>query len=448
MEEYVKDPYEEKVFYKALRKKYQDLDSTFLKFSRPFLDTLVSEGATERIKTKDYIEWFHRVSMHLKKQGAIDNLEQCRLFLNGLPKRIVSKIVKTYVVDQNDPSTFDYNKFYKTATETQAADEVVSRFQDDQNPVVQSARASTINEIVRNMVDSKKRVKTTRPAVAARGPTTYTIPAAAAPEYDPLSQAKTPPTIKVEDITKMFKDLSINHAAEIQKISKEMRAQFQASVAQIQQNATQNQGYQSNYGQGGYRGGQGRSGYGGSRGQQYPPPSQPDNGVTSVVNTSALYNFEQYPPVSVAAGQFQRSPPERYCYACHGLDSNGAPERDWPHIHSDKCYQLNDLIANRVCHKNREGRLCIGTPRSDAQPILLRSDEPWVKQIKMSTVGTRWDPNVSRRKTNVQQEQTFAQDVEQGRASQRATGSNAAPLGVNILKRAESSKDGTVSVNS
>ena len=93
---------------------------------------------------------------------------------------------------------------------------------------------------MRNIVDSKKRVETIRPTVAARGLTTYTIPAIAVSSYDPLSQAKTPLTIKVENIIKMFKDLFINHTVEIQKISEEMRAQFQASVAQIQQNTTQN----------------------------------------------------------------------------------------------------------------------------------------------------------------------------------------------------------------
>ena len=176
---------------------------------------MISEDATKRIKIKDYIKWFYRVSIYLKKQGAINNLKQCRLFFNELLKRIVSKIVKTYVVNQNDLFTFDYNKFYKTATETQIADKVVSKFQDDQNLVVQSAKASTINKMIRNIVDSKKRVETIRPAVAACGLTTYTILAVAIPSYDPFSQAKTPLTIKIKDIIKMFKDLSINHTTKI-----------------------------------------------------------------------------------------------------------------------------------------------------------------------------------------------------------------------------------------
>ena len=136
IKEYVKDLYEKKVFYKTLRKKYQDLDFTFLKFSRLFLNTLISEDAIKRIKIKDYIKWFYRVFIYLKKQRVINNLKQCRLFFNKLLKRIVLKIVKTYVINQNDLFTFDYNKFYKTATETQIVDKVVSRFQDDQNLVV------------------------------------------------------------------------------------------------------------------------------------------------------------------------------------------------------------------------------------------------------------------------------------------------------------------------
>ena len=71
----------------------------FFKFSYSFLDTLVSEGITERIKTKDYIKWFYCVFIYFKKQGAINNLEQCCLFFNELSKKIVLKIVKTYIID-------------------------------------------------------------------------------------------------------------------------------------------------------------------------------------------------------------------------------------------------------------------------------------------------------------------------------------------------------------
>ena len=53
------------------------------------------------------------------------------MFLIGLLKRIVSKIVKTYQVDQGDASTIDYRKFYKTALATCKADKVVNRFQED-----------------------------------------------------------------------------------------------------------------------------------------------------------------------------------------------------------------------------------------------------------------------------------------------------------------------------
>ena len=50
------------------------------------------------------------------------------MFLTRLPKRIVSKIVKTYQVDQIDTSTIDYRKFYKTMLATCKADKVVNRF--------------------------------------------------------------------------------------------------------------------------------------------------------------------------------------------------------------------------------------------------------------------------------------------------------------------------------
>ena len=50
------------------------------------------------------------------------------MFLTGLLKRIVAKIVKTHQVNQGDASTIDYKKFYKTALATCKADKVVNRF--------------------------------------------------------------------------------------------------------------------------------------------------------------------------------------------------------------------------------------------------------------------------------------------------------------------------------
>ena len=69
--------------------------------------------------------------------------------------------------------------------------------------------------MVRNIINSKKRVKTIQSAVAARGLTTYTIPAIAISSYNSLSQTKTLLIIKVKDIIKMFKDLFINYTTKI-----------------------------------------------------------------------------------------------------------------------------------------------------------------------------------------------------------------------------------------
>ena len=81
------------------------------------------------------------------------------MFLTGLLKRIVSKIVKTYQIDQGDASTIDYRKFYKTALATCKADEVVNRFQEDQDPRTYNAKIGTIDEIVKEMTSSKQVLK-------------------------------------------------------------------------------------------------------------------------------------------------------------------------------------------------------------------------------------------------------------------------------------------------
>ena len=78
------------------------------------------------------------------------------MFLTGLPKRIVSKIVKVYQVDQGDALTIDYKKFYQTALAICKADKVVNRFQEDQDLRTYSAKMGTIDKIVKEMTVSKQ----------------------------------------------------------------------------------------------------------------------------------------------------------------------------------------------------------------------------------------------------------------------------------------------------
>ena len=52
--------------------------------------------------------------------------------------------------------TIDYRKFYKTVLGTYKADEVVNRFQEDQDLCTYNAKMRTINKIVKEMTSSKQ----------------------------------------------------------------------------------------------------------------------------------------------------------------------------------------------------------------------------------------------------------------------------------------------------
>jgi hypothetical protein len=113
--EHDKPQYDEQAFYKALLKKYRDTDHEYLKYSRQFLLALVAQARDGKVEPKEYIYLYHRISTRLHERNLLGDVERATLFLNGLPKEIVSKVVEAHNVDQSDAQTINYQKFYKTA---------------------------------------------------------------------------------------------------------------------------------------------------------------------------------------------------------------------------------------------------------------------------------------------------------------------------------------------
>ena len=136
-------------------------------------------------------------------------------------------------------------------------------------------------------------------------------------------------------------------------------------------------------GRGGNFGYSGRGGYGG-----YPQGGsigQAGNNAASVAINAAYGSYDQGPK----------------CFACFGRDKNGGIETEYPHTHSDRCYQLNELCSKGVCHKNVNGRLCFGPWDPNAEEIYFRRDSPWIPQILMRTQGTQWDVKLENRPRNI-----------------------------------------------
>ena len=129
------------------------------------------------------------------------------MFLTRLLKRIVSKIIKTYQVNQGDASTIDYRKFYKTILATCKADKVVNRFQEDQDLHTYNAKMRTIDKIVKEMTSSKQVLK---------APKTVSEP------KETTSNTSQPAS--VDKITDLFKELTINQSEALRQIGKDLQS--------------------------------------------------------------------------------------------------------------------------------------------------------------------------------------------------------------------------------
>jgi hypothetical protein len=100
--------YNKQAFYKALKKKYKDTDHKYLKYSRQFLLALVAQARDGKVETKDYINLYYCISTRLHDLNLLEDLKRATLLLNGLLKKIVSKVIKAHNVDQSDAQTINY----------------------------------------------------------------------------------------------------------------------------------------------------------------------------------------------------------------------------------------------------------------------------------------------------------------------------------------------------
>jgi hypothetical protein len=423
--EYTRTPFDEDGFFAALKKKYRDYDDDYTKHTRPFLDALILSAQHGRIEPKDFIELFHRVSANLKARKLLDEVEQANLFLYALPDRIRSKIVKKHNVDQDDGRTLVYPEFYKTALGVCESDEVIKRYKENHNPVMLSSKVTAVNDIMSALnasrgktlvppkvqpappVDSKASV----PVLDRMFPTKFDIPKKS---QDPR-----------EDLARQLEELRIAQTNAIRDVREEIGQELRAALSQ------NNSGYNNR----GYSQGRGNGGFRGERGpgfnqrpyapQQFQVPRDNQSSLANdTINATAVYG-------GFNGGGGNGSGPN--CFACYNIDKDGNPEQ-YPHGHSDRCSQLQELIRNGVCHKNSNGRLCLGPWREHAEEIMLRRDAPWVQQIISRVRGTRYDPDVSRRPENIRREQDQVEEAAQARANANATGANAVPVR-SIIKR-------------
>jgi hypothetical protein len=107
--------------------------------------------------------------------------------------------------------------------------------------------------------------------------------------------------------------------------------------------------------------------------------------------------------VNAAYGSYDQGPPE--CFACHGRNKNRGVEREYPHAYADRCYQLNELYAKGVCHRNANRKLCLGPWDPNAKEVFLQRDSPWITQILMRTQGTQWDVRTKDRPGNIRRQE-------------------------------------------
>ena len=373
MPEYSSVPFDEDAFLAALKRKYRDYDDDYTKHTRPFLDALVLSVQHEQIGTKDFIELFHRVSGNLKSKKLLDEVERANLFLYALPNRIRSKIVKKHNVDQDDGSTLVYSEFYKTALGVCESDEVINRYKESRNPAALSSKANAINNIIKSLSISKK-VNPIVPETYPISPSGSQPPRASVlvPTIDRMFPTKLDPTSKGkrtdprDDLARQLEELRIAQAEAIRGVRDEISQELRAALSQ---NRT---GYDNR----GYR--QGGRGFRGDR--FYAPQSSQDPSAGNTVHASAVYR-------DFGEGRRYSGNTGFNCFACYNIDKDGNPEQ-YPHGHSDRCPQLQELIQTGVCHKNSNGRLCLGPWREGAEEVMLRRDTPWVRQIVSRTRGT------------------------------------------------------------
>ena len=73
--EYTKVLFNKDTFFTTLKRKYQDYDNDYTKYTRPFLDMLILSAQYRQIKPKDFIKLFYQVLANLKVRKLFNNIK-------------------------------------------------------------------------------------------------------------------------------------------------------------------------------------------------------------------------------------------------------------------------------------------------------------------------------------------------------------------------------------
>jgi hypothetical protein len=425
------DLYNEEKFYEALRHKYRDQDWDKLRDSYDFLQRVMAQGRIGAIDARTYVTTFNRVSTELIKRNEIDESQRCRAFMEGASIALKDKLLRNTRFDYSDVATHKYAPMLEEGRRHWELEEKKRRYNESHDPALARSRDDHIDAVIRDYSSHRETYNLPAPPVAYRyglGETSQrhdesvrfpTPPAVLRPKKSGGVSFQDPPTRQegsarqatttasgVEEMTRMLEKFNLSQAeikSTMQKAIEDngriLADQFKTAMMEIKlaqgPALTYNQLPQRSYAP------QSR-GYG-NQGQPRGPTLQ---GNTVEFQPLEGYNQEQMWSLEANAfGQNQGLQGPRMCLGCFGRDWNNAPDLYCNHFHTNQCDKMQDLMNRGCCHKDvsDSGRYCYGPWNEDKSsvPIQLRTDAPWVNQIKAKVQGGPHDYNIKDRPKNI-----------------------------------------------
>lgn len=86
--------YDKLEFYKAIRKEFREYDIESLKGSVEYLKQVVALRKAKAMSNITFVQTFDRASRELIAKGELDEVQQCKEFMQGLPEEAKSRIFK------------------------------------------------------------------------------------------------------------------------------------------------------------------------------------------------------------------------------------------------------------------------------------------------------------------------------------------------------------------
>jgi hypothetical protein len=93
---------------KALFSEYRNDDTCQLLYSVPFLKKYKNITRTESDDIMDYCRKFDRIAQHCIEKGVLTKYTAGVWFIYGLPLSIVSRLIRKFAIDTEDPDTVNY----------------------------------------------------------------------------------------------------------------------------------------------------------------------------------------------------------------------------------------------------------------------------------------------------------------------------------------------------